>query len=147
MGKRRDPRIEAKLPIRVAGIDVNGRPVLQKAATRNISRGGALLEGIEGRFKPKEIVSLTYKNNKARFRVSWMGEIGTDRAGQMGVQSIDATKCIWDATILPPPITDNYASSALKERRQHRRVPCRLGTEPYVQGADGLVRCQVKEIH
>jgi len=145
MGKRRDPRIEAKLPIRVAGIDVDGRPVLQKAATRNISRGGALLEGIEGRFKPEEIVSLTYKNNKARFRVSWIGEIGTDRAGQMAVQSVDATKCIWDATILPPPVTDNYAE-AVKERRQHRRVPCRLGAELYVQGADALVRMQLTNI-
>jgi hypothetical protein len=94
MGKRRDPRIEARLPVRIAGIDVNGRPLLQMVTTRNISRRGALLEGIQGTFKPEETISLTYQNNKGRFRVSWVGDAGTDRAGQVGVQSTDSAKCI-----------------------------------------------------
>ena len=145
MGKRRDPRIEAKLPVRIAGIDVNGRPLLQMVTTRNISRRGALLEGVQGAFKLEEIISLTYKNNKARFRVSWMGNTGTDRAGQMGVQSIDPAKCIWDASTLPPAAADTYAAKA-KERRQHRRVPCKLGAELYVQGSEALVRADVRNI-
>jgi hypothetical protein len=145
MGKRRDPRIEAKLPVRIAGIDVNGRPLLQMVTTRNISRRGALLEGVQGVFKPEETISLTYKNNKGRFRVSWMGNTGTDRAGQIGVQSIDPAKCIWDATILPPTAADTYATK-VKERRQHRRVPCRLGAELYMQGSEALIRVDVTNI-
>ena len=146
MGKRRDPRIEARLPVRIAGIDVNGRPLLQMVTTRNISRRGALLEGIQGTFKPEETISLTYQNNKGRFRVSWVGDAGTDRAGQVGVQSTDSAKCIWDAAILPPPAADTYATPAAKERRRHRRVPCRLGAELYVQGTETLVRVQVTNI-
>ncbi|MGA8311160.1 MAG: PilZ domain-containing protein [Terriglobales bacterium] len=145
MGKRRDPRIEARLPVRIAGIDVNGRPLLQMVTTRNISRRGALLEGVQGAFKPEETISLTYKNNKGRFRVSWMGNTGTDRAGQMGVQSIDPAKCIWDASTLPPTAADTYAPKA-KERRQHRRVPCKLGAELYMQGLEALVRADVRNI-
>lgn len=45
-GQRRDPRIQAKLPVRIAGIDANGRPLLQVVTTRDISRQGALLQGI-----------------------------------------------------------------------------------------------------
>jgi hypothetical protein len=103
------------------------------------------LEGVQGAFKPEEIISLTYKNNKARFRVSWMGITGTDRAGQMGVQSIDPAMCIWDASTLPPAAADTYAAKA-KERRQHRRVPCKLGAELYMQGSEALVRADVRNI-
>jgi hypothetical protein len=145
MGTRQDPRVEARLQIRIAGIDVNGRPLLQMVTTRNISRRGALLEGLQGTLKPEETVALTYKNNKARFRVSWVGETGSARAGQIGVQSVDATKCIWDAALLPPPAPDTYAAPA-RERRKHRRVPCRLGAELYVQGSETLTRVHVTNI-
>ena len=54
MGKRRDPRIAARLQLRIAGIDAGGRPLLGMVMTRDISRNGALLEGIQGTFKPGE---------------------------------------------------------------------------------------------
>jgi hypothetical protein len=133
------------LQIRIAGIDVNGRALLQMVTTRNISRSGALLEGLQGTLKPEETVSLTYKNNKARFRVSWVGETGSAKAGQIGVQSVDATKCIWDTALLPPAAPDTYAAPA-RERRKHRRVPCRLGAELYVQGTETLTRVHVTNI-
>ena len=105
----------------------------------------ALLDGIQGTFKPGEIISVSYKNNKARFRVTWMGDTGTDRAAQIGVQSIDPAKCIWDAATLPPPAADTYVAQA-KESRQHQRVPCKLGAELYIQGSDTLVRVHVTDI-
>jgi PilZ domain len=145
MGKRRDPRIQAKLQIRIAGIDAGGRPLVQGVTTRNISRQGALLDGIQGALKPGEIISVSYKNNKARFRVIWMGDPGTDKAGQMGVQSVDPAKCIWDAATFPPTAVDTYAAKA-KERRQHRRVPCKLGAQLYMQGSGALVRVDVRNI-
>jgi hypothetical protein len=57
-----------------------------------------------------------------------MSDVGTNRAGEMGVQIIDPAKCIWDAATLPPATSDMYAAKA-KERRQQRRVPCKLGAE------------------
>ena len=131
-GKRRDPRIQAKLQVRIAGIDASGHPLLQVVTTGNISRQGALLEGVQSAFKAGKIVSLSYKNNKARFRVIWMGDTARGNAGQMGVQNIDPVKCIWDAATLPPTAADTYAAR-LKERRHHQRVPCKLGAELYVQ--------------
>ena len=145
MGKRREPRIKTRLQVRIAGIDASGRPLLQVVTTRDISRQGALLEGVGGTFKLGEIISVSYKNNKARFRVSWMGDTGTDRAGQMGVQSIDPAKCIWDAATLPPPAPDTFAAQA-KEHRQHQRVTCKLGAELYMQGSEVPVRVDVADI-
>jgi hypothetical protein len=145
MGKRRNPRMQARLQVRIAGIDANGRPRLQMVTTRNISRDGALLDGIQGTFKAGEIISLSYKNSKGRFRVTWVGDAGTDRAGQIGVQSVDPAKCIWDAATLPPTAADTYAAPA-RERRQHRRVSCKLGAELYMQGSEALVRVDVTNI-
>lgn len=145
MGQRRNPRMQAKLQVRIAGIDANGRALLQMVTTRNISRDGALLDGIQGTFKPGEVISLSYKNNKGRFRVTWVGDTGTDKAGQIGVQSVDPAKCIWDAATLPPTAADTYAAQP-KERRQHRRVACKLGAELYMQGSEALVRVDVTNI-
>jgi hypothetical protein len=145
MGKRRDPRIQVTLEVRIAGIDAHGRPLLQAAKTRNISRQGALLEGIQGTFKTDEIISVTWTNNKARFRVAWVGNAGTTSAGQIGVQSVDPSKCIWDAATLPASAADLYAAD-VKDRRQHDRVPCKLGAELYLQGSHSPVRVLVTDI-
>jgi hypothetical protein len=51
MGNRRNPRLLAKLQVRIAGIDAHGRPLLQMVTTRNTSRDGALLDGHSGHIK------------------------------------------------------------------------------------------------
>lgn len=114
--------------------------------TRNISRQGALLDGIQGKFKPGEIIAITYKNNKARFRVTWVGDTGTDRAGQIGVQSVDPAKSIWDATTLPPTAADAYNAPPAKERRQQRRVECKLGAELHFEAAAAPLRGEITNL-
>jgi len=115
LGKRREPRILAKLHVRIAGIDTSGRPILLMVPTRNVSRQGALLEGVQGMLKVGEIVAITYKTSKARFRVTWVGD--AERAGQIGVQSVETEKCIWDATALPPMAADMYVEPPAKEHK------------------------------
>ena len=110
MGKRREPRVQARLQVRIAGIDASGRALLQMVPTRNISRQGALLAGIQGEVKIGETIVITYKNSKARFRVTWVGDAGTERAGQIGVQSVEPEKCIWDTKTLPPMTADMYTA-------------------------------------
>jgi hypothetical protein len=115
LGKRREPRKPAKLHVRIAGLDASGRPILLMVPTRNVSRQGALLEGVQGMLKVGEIVTITYKTSKARFRVTWVGDAA--RAGQIGVQSVETEKCIWDATALPPMGADMYVEPPAKESK------------------------------
>jgi len=61
------------------------------------------------------------------------------------VQSVDPSKCIWDAAALPASAADLYAAE-VKERRQHDRVPCRLGAELYLQGSNSPVRVLLTNI-
>jgi len=107
--------MQAKLHVRIAGTDDSGQPILLIVPTRNVSRQGASLEGVQGTLKVGEIVAITYKTSRARFRVTWVGD--GDRAGQIGIQSVEAEKCIWDATALPPMAADMYVAPPAKERK------------------------------
>ena len=103
LGKRRDPRIDVALPVLLTGIDENGRPLGQRVTTMNISHRGALLEGVHGRLRPGDRVTLTRGPNKEMFRVAWVGEPGTPRDGQIGVTTIESTSSFWDHDLEASP--------------------------------------------
>ena len=96
LGKRRDPRIDVKLPVLLTGPDENGRPLDQRVTTINISRRGALLEGIYGRLRPGDRVDLARGPKKEQFRVAWVGEADTPSDGQIGVAAVDPNTSFWD---------------------------------------------------
>ena len=95
LGKRRDPRIELALPVLLSGTDVSGRPLDQRVMTVNISRRGALLDGIHGMLKPGDIISLARMHKKEQFRVAWVGGEETPAAGQIGVAAVDSNTSFW----------------------------------------------------
>ena len=96
LGKRRDPRINVTLPVLLTGTDESGRPLDQRVTTVNISRRGALLEGIYGRLRPGDRVVLARGNKKEQFRVAWVGEAGTPSDGQIGVAAVDPNTSFWE---------------------------------------------------
>jgi hypothetical protein len=96
LGKRRDPRINVILPVLLTGMDESGRPLDQRVTTVNISRRGALLEGIYGRLRPGDRVVLARGNKKEQFRVAWVGEAGTPSDGQIGVAAVDPNTTFWE---------------------------------------------------
>ncbi len=89
LGKRRDPRIDLALPVLLTGTDVSGRPLDQRVMTVNISRRGALLDGIHGMLEPGNKISLARLHKKEQFRVTWVGGKDTPAAGQIGVAAVD----------------------------------------------------------
>jgi len=99
LGKRRDPRIEAVLPVLLTGVDINGRPLSQRVMTVNISRRGALLEGIHGELKFGDKISLTRSGKKEEFRVAWVRDADTPEGARIGVAALDQNTTFWDAAL------------------------------------------------
>jgi PilZ domain len=99
LGKRRDPRIDLALPVLLTGTDVSGRPLDQRVMTVNISRRGALLDGIHGMLKPGDKISLSRLHKKEEFRVAWVGGEDTPAAGQIGVAAVDPNTSFWDEVL------------------------------------------------
>jgi hypothetical protein len=99
LGKRRDPRIDLALPVLLTATDVSGRPLDQRVMTVNISRRGALLDGIHGMLVPGNIISLARLHKKEQFRVAWVGGEDTPAAGQIGVAAVDPNTSFWSEVL------------------------------------------------
>jgi hypothetical protein len=99
LGKRRDPRIDLALPVMLTGTDSSGRPLDQRVITVNISLRGALLDGIHGMLGAGDKISLARGHKKEEFRVAWVGEDDTPRAGQIGVAAVDQNTSFWSEVL------------------------------------------------
>ena len=84
MGKRREPRKEVRVPIRIFGTDRRGEIFSEKVFTVNVSQQGVELSGVQAEPNVDEIVGVTYGLTKVHFRVKWVGQPGTHQSGLHG---------------------------------------------------------------
>lgn len=124
MGKRREPRTEAALPVRIFGTDADGRMFSEAVTTLDISRSGAKIKGVQVRIKPGELIGITHGASKSRFHVKWTGQPGTPRAGQIGVLNATPEKYIWDIALPPSEAPDVFKGKSGADRRGHPRMQC-----------------------
>src|SRR6266852_1081393 len=76
MPKEPEPRVDVNLPIRVFGMDAEGRPFSQKAHAQNISQHGARLAGLEKQLKPGDVIGVQFGDQKTRCKVIWVVDAG-----------------------------------------------------------------------
>ena len=132
MGRRRQPRKEVQAPVRIFGTDSSGRVFSAKAMTVNVSQHGIELSGVESQLNLDEIIGLTYGENRVHFRVKWVGQPGTAKAGHVGLLNISPEKPLWDFP-LPSPMPDNHQPQ-LVQQRKHTRFQCDNSVELHTQG-------------
>jgi hypothetical protein len=99
MDRRQNPRVTAFLPVRVWGVDTHSLPFIQLARARNISGGGAVIQGLSRQVRPGEVLEVQTDEGKAQFRVVWVGRIGSRAEGEIGVQSLPSEPDIWDLSL------------------------------------------------
>jgi PilZ domain-containing protein len=99
MDRRQNPRVTAHLPVRVWGVDAFDLPFIQLASVRNISSGGAVIQGIRRQILPGETLEVQLDESKAQFRVVWVGKPGTRREGEIGIANLPSEPSIWDVNL------------------------------------------------
>lgn len=92
---RREYRIAKALRVKVRGLDRKGNPFVQNAHAIDLSRNGARLEGVGYLTWPGETIEVRRRWRWARFRVVWVGQIGTPQANQVGIICLEPSKNIW----------------------------------------------------
>ena len=95
MERRGEPRQIEDLPIRVWGVDERGSWFTQFALAHDISRGGALLMGLEQELRCGDLVLLQYGSVKARFRIVWLRDSEGPYRIQAAVQRLEEDECPW----------------------------------------------------
>jgi hypothetical protein len=105
---RKKSRIPKTVRVIVKGTDPKGHPFAQTAYTVDLSEGGARLDGVGFLTTPGQTIEVRRLWRKARFRVVWIGHIGTSESNQVGVYRLPSEKDIWrvelpDTPAPPPP--------------------------------------------
>jgi hypothetical protein len=144
MGKRREPRKEIRVPVRIFGTDAGGQIFSEKVFTVNVSKNGLELEGVQAQPKIDEIVGVTYGTIKTHFRVKWVGQRGGPKAERLGLLNLSPEKSFWDFP-LPPPGFDASVRDA-RDRRAHVRLKSTNSAEVYPAGANVPMRTRTADL-
>jgi PilZ domain-containing protein len=143
MGRRREPRVEMNVEVKVWGLDRYGKPFVQHARTVDATRLGARLLGVDC-VKVGEVIGVQNGEHKARFKVVWMGRENTPKAGQVGLHCLEPDTPIFTTKSseleLPRIPAHGFGLEAARKvhpvrrdmpasRRKHPRYLCTGGVE------------------
>lgn len=117
MSDRREQRTKLELPVRVSGMDADGKLFEQDASTVDVTTTGARLSGIVHCLHRGCVVSVQRGSSKARFRVTWIGDDGGPDQGHIGIQLIEGGKLIW-GQVIPRIFGDKFRIIDRKESCQ-----------------------------
>ncbi len=90
-----EPRLSVDLPVRLWGMNAEGRPFSQSARAQNISSEGALIFGVETPLKVGDVIGLQCDEKKARCTVVWVMNTGHAKKNQVGVKLAANQECPW----------------------------------------------------
>ena len=79
----------------VKGTDARGNQFKQSSYTLDLSPDGARLDGIGFLTTPGQTIEVRRLWRKKKFRVVWIGHVGTTEANQVGVMGLQREKDIW----------------------------------------------------
>jgi hypothetical protein len=85
--QRREPRIAVSQPVHIWGQNLQ-ESFPEMTSMIDVSHRGARVGGVALHLKAGEVVHLVSDGVDARFRVIWVGEPGTPREGQIGLQGL-----------------------------------------------------------
>ena len=149
MGKRREPRKPVKLEVRILGTDVNGHPFADKVEALDASRHGLRVQGLSVALKIEDTVSVSYKDQKTRYRVKWVVPREPSASGrarwEAGLENYSPERTIFDFP-LPTPILDHYAGPSSNERRVAPRVRCVASAELHPEGHAAPIMVGVADV-
>jgi PilZ domain-containing protein len=120
MTQRPEPRMDTDLPVRVWGMDSNGKPFIQHVRARNISSQGALVSGVECELKPGDIIGVQVEQKKARCRIIWVVDASGVQKNQIGLQLLEGQECPWKEALSQPAAQPTQNSSPSNRRRRAR---------------------------
>jgi hypothetical protein len=111
---RRKPRVAKTIKVRVRGTDSAGRSFTQTAFTVDLSQDGARLDGVGLLTSPGQTVQVRRLWRNAKYRVVWVGQIGTAESNQVGLFALESGKNIWNLKL---PASESPTTSAGKRKK------------------------------
>ena len=95
-------------PIRVWGNDSTGKVFNVLAHTLDVSTSGARIGGIRVALGVGDAVTIQYRQQKALYKVAWIGRPGDKTQDQLGVVLLEPERQIWAELQEAPQFKDEY---------------------------------------
>jgi hypothetical protein len=95
MDKRPETRVAADIPVRIWGMDVDGKPFFQSAMASSLSSEGAQLSHLHHNLTIGDIIGIQYGDRKARFKVVWAKSSSGVGKNQIGVMILNNECAPW----------------------------------------------------
>jgi hypothetical protein len=89
-------------------MDRNGKPFIQSAHAVDVTRAGGRLRDLYCLDKKGDVIRVQHGNQKANFRITWIGHPGTAEDGQVGIYCIEPEKYIWGISLPKRSAPDNF---------------------------------------
>jgi hypothetical protein len=137
-------QLEPGLMVSVFGMDCDSKPFFQHAMARNFSQRSALLEGVEYRLTPGEVIGVQCKKQRARARVLWVCEVGSTRQYKVSIHLAVAEQCPWIDSMNGSLFS--LTGKPLKERRRHPRAAVMIGVEVSQHENTGIIRTHSSDL-
>ncbi len=96
MEPKGETRVAAELPVRVWGMDAEGKPFFQNATASNLSSEGALLSHIQHPLKMGEVLGVQYGDKKARFEIKWVKAVALPKGFDAGIRIQSNQSVPWE---------------------------------------------------
>jgi len=144
MGEDREARKDVRLSVRIFGTDADGRIFSESVYTSNVSRSGAELTGVQAQLKVDDVIGLSYRANKGRFRVCWAGKVNTPDAGRVGLFNLAPEKVLWDVST--PEEVEKGTWPNIPDRRSEPRVKCKCSVEVYPDNQAAPIRTRTGDL-
>jgi hypothetical protein len=94
--ERLNKRIHVALPVRLTCWDSENRPAFEWGCTYDISTRGARVTRLPSVKQIGDIVAIERGRNKVYCRVIWIGEPKSELQGQMGLESVEVERAMFD---------------------------------------------------
>jgi len=101
--RRREPRSQVNLPLRVWGVDTRGERFLQDANAHDISLSGALLTGLDAELRSGDVIGILYAGRQARYRVVWVRYDQNGDKMQVAIHRLEKDICPWQDLLAEEP--------------------------------------------
>ena len=123
MEKRPELRVSADIPVRVWGMDADGKPFFQSATAGSLSSEGAQLSHISHSLKIGDVIGIQYGDKKARFEVVWIKPALVPERNDVGVVILGQQAIPWkEVTSGNRPEVLKAAEGAEKRRFTRHKV-------------------------
>ncbi|MBV9183144.1 MAG: PilZ domain-containing protein [Acidobacteria bacterium] len=145
MDKRPEPRVPADIPVRIWGMDADGRPFFQNAIASNVSSDGAQLSRLNHPLKIGDIIGIQFEDKKARFQIKWVKSLGLPRSMSAGVWVLPNQTVPWAQ--MAAAASQSLAASKGSERRRFARHNISFPiTISFPHGARAHMQCSATDI-